>query len=524
MMSKRPHGAIDIEELVSRIRREAAEMPEILPQPVALRASGTPLATLRVPGDPVRGFTVKDAYHAGELLLYDGEDFVSVAYRAILRREADAEGMRIYAGKLRAGASKVLVLCALVASAEGRAQGVRVIGLRAALLAYLLQASLARLHLARLVRPLFDALAGSLEGRVEPLRGPFALLLRHQRETVRFAEAASDAAAEQAEALRRSSAEQAEALRRSSAEQSAALERASAESTAALQRISAEHGAALEGIAADLRMQRRDLLSQQASLSGLAERISAGGETPRAAGVGVSEALRAAGTDERIAAYYVAFEDSFRGESSEVRDKLSVYLPRFEPLREASALRPVLDVGCGRGEWLALLAESGINAYGVDANALMAADCRERGLVAHHAEVLEHLRGLPDGSLTAITGFHIVEHLPFETLFALFGEAWRTLAEGGLILFETPNPENVVVASHAFYNDFSHRNPVTPTGIGFLARYHNFERIEIVRLHPYPKEQWLKGDDPVTELLNYHFCGSQDYALVAHKPRLGSAG
>ena len=518
-MSKRAHGAIDIEELVSRIRREAAEMPEILPQPVTLRASGAPPAALRVPGDPLRGFQVKDAYHAGELLLYDGEDFVSVAYRAILRREADAEGMRIYAGKLRAGASKVLVLCALAASAEGRSQGVRVIGLRAARLAYLLQASLARLHLARLARPLFDSLAGSLERRVEPLRGPFALLLRNQREAVRFAETASDAAAEQAEALRRFSAEQ----QRVSAESTAALQRVSVELTAALRRVSAEHGAALESIGADLRVQRRDLLSQQAGLAGLADRVSTGGATRQGAGVGGQETRPAAAADERIAAYYVAFEDSFRGESSEVRDKLSVYLPRFEPLRESSALRPVLDVGCGRGEWLALLAGNGINAYGVDTNALMAADCRGRGLVVHQADVLEHLHGLSEQSLSAITGFHIVEHLPFETLFALFGEAWRTLAEGGLILFETPNPENVVVASHAFYNDFSHRNPVTPTGIGFLARYHNFERIEIVRLHPYPREQWLKGNDPVTELLNYHFCGPQDYALVARKPRLDSA-
>ena len=92
------------------------------------------------------------------------------------------------------------------------------------------------------------------------------------------------------------------------------------------------------------------------------------------------------------------------------------------------------------------------------------------------------------------------------------------LVPGGLILFETPNPENLLVASHTFYHDPTHRNPITPTGVEFLARYTGFGDTQIMRLHPYPDEARVKGMDPLTERVNGHLCGPQDFAIVARKP------
>jgi SAM-dependent methyltransferase len=257
-----------------------------------------------------------------------------------------------------------------------------------------------------------------------------------------------------------------------------------------------------------LQLMRRDLLSLQDIM-----------ERALPAGNDVNDPTRS-GLAERLNAYYVAFEDFHRGSEDDLRVKLKPYLELFELYREDSQRRKILDVGCGRGEWLGLLGQQGIAAYGLDANPLMVAECRRRNLGVVESDVLGHLRGLPSSSLSGITGFHIVEHLPFEVLFGIFAEAYRVLAEGGIVAFETPNPENVLVGSHTFYHDFTHRNPVTPSSLSFLARYHNFEGIRILRLNPYPEGAKVSGHDPLTERVNGHLCGPQDFGLIAYKPRL----
>jgi hypothetical protein len=97
------------------------------------------------------------------------------------------------------------------------------------------------------------------------------------------------------------------------------------------------------------------------------------------------------------------------------------------------------------------------------------------------------------------------------------------LVEGGRVLFETPNPENVLVGSHTFYHDFTHRNPVTPTAISFLLKHLGFDEIDIIRSSPYPAEAKVPGNDPLTERVNGHLCGPQDYAVTGCKTRAGGA-
>jgi O-antigen chain-terminating methyltransferase len=152
-------------------------------------------------------------------------------------------------------------------------------------------------------------------------------------------------------------------------------------------------------------------------------------------------------------------------------------------------------------------------------NRVMVDVCLERGLDARCIDALSFLRSLPTGSVAAVTGFHIIEHLPFDYLLALVVESYRVLAEDGSVLFETPNPENVLVGSHTFYHDFTHRNPITPTAISFLLKHHGFEEIDIIRSSPYPDEAKVPGNDPLTERVNGHLCGPQDFAVTGRKRR-----
>jgi O-antigen chain-terminating methyltransferase len=97
-------------------------------------------------------------------------------------------------------------------------------------------------------------------------------------------------------------------------------------------------------------------------------------------------------------------------------------------------------------------------------------------------------------------------------------EARRVLQPGGVLIYETPNPENILVGSHTFYHDPTHRNPITPALLEFLAEYCGYDHTELVRLHPYPENARISGNDPLTERVNGHLCGPQDIALVARTP------
>ncbi len=222
---------------------------------------------------------------------------------------------------------------------------------------------------------------------------------------------------------------------------------------------------------------------------------------------------------ETIDAYYLAFEDANRGTRESVLAKLAIYqdwlantVPRAEGLTHE-----IVDIGCGRGEWLGFVRQNGRDAIGIDANRVMVDTCLAQGLNVRCTDALTYLRSLPTGSVAAVTGFHIIEHLPFDYLFALVQESYRVLVEGGSVLFETPNPENVLVGSHTFYHDFTHRNPITPSAISFLLKYHRFEAIDIIRSSPYPEEAKVPGNDPLTERVNGHLCGPQDFAVLGRK-------
>ena len=211
--------------------------------------------------------------------------------------------------------------------------------------------------------------------------------------------------------------------------------------------------------------------------------------------------------------FYRAFEDRYRGSRDTIKERLRAYAPFTDPLLRPDAPAVALDLGCGRGEWLELLGESGFDARGVDLDEGMLAACRERGLAARHGDALAALRAQPDASLALVSAFHLVEHLPFDLVRELVAEALRALRPGGLLVMETPNPENLTVGATSFYLDPSHLHPLPPGLLGFAAEHAGFARQRIVRLQEDPQ---LHTGAPLG-LINVLEGVSPDYAVVAQK-------
>jgi O-antigen chain-terminating methyltransferase len=214
--------------------------------------------------------------------------------------------------------------------------------------------------------------------------------------------------------------------------------------------------------------------------------------------------------------YYSSFEEQFRGSREQILDSLKVYLPLLEKAKVGTPECPILDIGCGRGEWLELLRESGYTARGLDLNQAMIDSCRARGLEVLEGEVIDYLRTLPDLSLGAVTGFHIIEHLSFTQLQKLINEVIRVLKPGGLALFETPNPKNLVVGACNFYADPTHRNPLFPDTVQFLVESQGLSNVQILYLHPVEGSPFDK-EDAGSQLLHTWFFCSRDYAVVGYK-------
>lgn len=222
--------------------------------------------------------------------------------------------------------------------------------------------------------------------------------------------------------------------------------------------------------------------------------------------------------DHLLDAFYVGFEDCFRGTREDIKQRMKVYLPIIQEAKAGDERTPILDVGCGRGEWLELLDEIGLTAYGIDLNRVMVHQCQELGLKVVETEAINYLRSLNANSLGAVTGMHIIEHIPFKRLIVFFDEVLRALKPGGVAIFESPNPENLLTASCNFYYDPTHLNPLPPEAMRFVLEIRGFSRIEIKRLHPYPEESRIKeGPEEVKKIINERFFGEQDYALVAYK-------
>jgi 2-polyprenyl-3-methyl-5-hydroxy-6-metoxy-1,4-benzoquinol methylase len=220
---------------------------------------------------------------------------------------------------------------------------------------------------------------------------------------------------------------------------------------------------------------------------------------------------------------YVGFEDQFRGTPEEIRERLVPYADLF------AGASDVLDVGCGRGEFLALLAERGVSARGIDINESMVEVCRQKGLSATREDALSYLRAQPAGSLGGLLAAQVVEHVDPGYLTNLLDAAWAALRPGSVAVIETINPACWFAFFESYIRDITHVRPLHPETLRYLLVASGFEHVEIRFRSPYPEHEKLQrvagaslGDaadvlnanaEKINRLLFTHL----DYAAVARR-------
>lgn len=216
---------------------------------------------------------------------------------------------------------------------------------------------------------------------------------------------------------------------------------------------------------------------------------------------------------------YLAFEEQFRGSREEIRARLLEYVPLVREAGAGMEGSEILDIGCGRGEWLQIMQDEGLAAKGLDLNHVLVRECRDKGFAVEEIDALSYLRSLPDNSVGAITSFHLIEHLCFEDRIALFDESVRVLKSGGVALFETPNPRNLLVGGCNFWADPTHLRPLYPETHKFLLEYRGFSNVELLFLHPHEGDQRLPEEEaPKLALrLNEILSCARDYTIVGYK-------
>jgi SAM-dependent methyltransferase len=202
------------------------------------------------------------------------------------------------------------------------------------------------------------------------------------------------------------------------------------------------------------------------------ERLGASSREQGAA-MGPPAAPAGASAPQGGGAAYVGFEDVFRGSSEDIRARQRDYADAF------TGATDVLDLGCGRGEFLELLRERGVPAHGIEANAEMAGVCRARGLDVREGDALAHLDTLPDDSLGGVVALQVVEHLQPEYLVRLVETAHAKLRPGGRLVLETINAACWVAFFESYIRDITHVRPLHPETLKFLVVAAGFEGVDI---------------------------------------------
>lgn len=209
---------------------------------------------------------------------------------------------------------------------------------------------------------------------------------------------------------------------------------------------------------------------------------------------------------------YVALEDRFRGDPEVIAERQTVYLPLIEDLADQG--HPVLDLGCGRGEWIKLLSAKGIAAIGVDSNPAFVGEVKDSDVTVVEGDLVAYLHSAPENSAGAITMFQVVEHLPFPVLVDVISECARVLRPGGLLIAETPNALNLSVAASTFWLDPTHERPLHPELLKFIAKQVGFAKIDgwfLNELHPRPNPDDSSAIDRLLEMID----GPGDFSLLA---------
>lgn len=217
---------------------------------------------------------------------------------------------------------------------------------------------------------------------------------------------------------------------------------------------------------------------------------------------------------------YLLFEQKFRGSREQIIKRQREYLNYFQQSKR------VLDIGCGRGEFIELLLQQGINAQGIDINEEMVEYCQERGFEVSNIDANQFLSNITEPTYDAIIMAQVIEHLTFNEYSYLLKQIHRVLRPGGFVIIETINVQSVYAMNNWFYMDPTHTKPVHPETLKFVVENIGFNKVEKKLLSPvshtsFPRlsvdvENIEQFNEHLQELSNLIY-GFQDYAIIAYK-------
>ena len=467
---------IDAEELANRIRAETGSRrfsTTDLPKPAAY------VNFPRIYEYPLR-IESKASYTVADFLcLHDG-DFLRNAYFTILDREVDENGFEYHLSALRSGrCSRVEILGRLRYSPEGRNRGIKITGLwprlaiqtafRIPLLGYLLSLGSFLILLPVNLRKWrhFEAL---FHQRLQEHRVQFNEMARRTEDSL-------FSTTEELSRLRTETTD----IRLQTQAKADGVELAALKSLLSdglSQKADAEP---IMNEVSEMWKQiidhKHSIIDQQRRLGILLEESRRRLAKPNLQDLAETMAEE---EDHLLDALYVSFEDHFRPPRKDIKKRLEIHLSIVREAQAGTAAAPILDIGCGRGEWLELLAENGLAAKGVDSNRVMIERCRQfqkKDLDVIEAEVVTYLRSLKPNSIGAITGFSFIEHLPFRKLVTIFDEALRVLKPGGVVILASADPEGEDRSAGYFHPSL--RNSLPPPIILYLAAKRGFVRIKM---------------------------------------------
>lgn len=449
-------------------------------------------------------------YHVNDLLKYHDRDFIRNAYRAILKREPDDAGYRHNLQLLQSGAfNKIDILSSLRYSDEGKHTGVTIDGLRfpatvrtlerLPLIGYLLQLviGLARLptlvHSEREFQGYILAQQTQIADHFNEAQG-LASDDRRRYDTafLSLSDGVKKHLTNLQEQLRTTETsfltrlmEEQQKLQHAEARLLLVSDRV-AQLSEMLAQSRVEHDHAFESLKTEVGTLARNL---------------------------ATETSRTLEEQREWDKFYAAFEEQFRGSTEEVEERLRFYLPYLKDVAHDSR---IVDLGSGRGDWLDLLTKEGFRPEGIEINDVLVARAREKGFDVSNTEMMVYLAQQPDQSLDVVSVFHLIEHFNVGRLIRLLDEIRRTLKPGGLLLLETPSPENLVVGACTFYADPTHFKPIYPQTLTFLLSNMGFVDLDLQFLHPV--DQGPFADDTAgSEQLNMWFFGPRDFSVIARK-------
>ncbi|MFC3771471.1 methyltransferase domain-containing protein [Paenibacillus sp. GCM10012303] len=475
---------VNVKKLMEKIKQEVALQQSRLAKETDRKNSNT---TLNKQINNTPRIVRKNEYNVEELLVYSDVDFVVNAYLALLLREPDLEGLNNHLSMLRSLAlDKIEILWTISNSPEGKDRNIKVNGLYNAYKKRTLNKKIKKI-------PLFGYLIRIISG-----------VLRLPQTSQHLSQLDSYIHAKYNE-QRMEIEQEIRVIIDTTVDTYGVAEKKIEELNnqfLALNHIMVEADNRLNNFIKLIELQNNEKKEQYRDIE---ERMT------RIEGI-VNE------HEPLLDDMYVAFENKFRGTREEIKLRQSIYVPYLKEVSVGLSNSPILDIGCGRGEWLELMRENSLVAKGIDTNQKMIETCKGLGLDVLKCDALEYLSSQSSNSFGAITGFHIAEHLSYKTLVKMIDEAIRVLQPGGLLILETPNPENLIVGSCNFYVDPTHKNPLPPMFLQFVVEERGFDRVNILRLHPDEYlNKVLTGDTEITNALASFFVKEMDYSIIAYK-------